>query len=60
MVTGTVEAISSILVAAEKVKVVLDDRADMGSLTGFLEGSNVGIPKGALIGFPIEDTICGD
>ena len=26
----------------------------MGSLTGSLEGTNVGIPKGAFLGFQIE------
>ena len=32
----------------------------MGSLTGSLEGSNVGIPKGALLGVQIKESNFGD
>ena len=60
MAPGTGEVLGYILVAAENVKFLLDDRADLGFLTGSLEGSNVSIPKGALLGVPIEETICGD
>ena len=31
----------------------------MGSLVGSLEGSNVGIPKGELLGDKIEEASCG-
>ena len=48
-----------ILVSTENVKFGLDDRAELGSLTGSLEGPNVGIPKGALLGVPIEEPSCG-
>ena len=41
-----------IIVAADNVKFGLDDRAEMDSLTGYLEGSNFGIPKGELLGVP--------
>ena len=53
MVLGTSEVLGCILVAAENVKSGLDDRSELGSLTGSLEGSNIGIPKGALLGVPI-------
>ena len=58
MVPGTGEVLGSILEASENVKIVLDDRADLSSLTGSLEVSNVEIPKGALIGVTIEDPSC--
>ena len=54
MVIGTGEVLGSTIVAADNVKVGLDDRTELGSLTISLYGSNVGIPKGALIGVPIE------
>ena len=47
-----------ILVAADNVKFVIYDRADLGYLTGSLEGYNVGIPKGKLLGVPIEEPSC--
>ena len=53
MVPGTGGVLGYILVAAENVKFGLDDRAELGSLTGSLEVSNVGIPNGALIVVPI-------
>ena len=59
MVHGTGEALGYILVAVDNVKFGLDDRADLGSLTSSLEGSNFGIPKGALFGVPIEEPSCG-
>ena len=49
MVPGTGEVLGYVLVPADNVKFVLDDRAELGSLTGSLEGSNFGIPK---ISFP--------
>ena len=42
-----------ILVYADTIKFGPDDRAELVSLTGSLEGSNVGTPKGALLGVPI-------
>ena len=54
MVPGTGEVLGYILLAAENIKFGLDNRADLGSLAGSLEGSNVGTPKGALLGVPIE------
>ena len=59
MVTRTGKVLVYILVAADNFKFGLDDRVDLGSLTDSLEGSNVGIPKGALIGVPIEEPRCG-
>ena len=59
MVPGTGEVLGYILVAADTVKFGLGDRAEMGYLTGSLEGSNVGTPKGSLLGVPIEEPICG-
>ena len=53
MVPGTGEVLGYILVAADNVKIGLDDRANLGSLTGSHEGSNVVIPKGSLLGVPI-------
>ena len=60
MVPGTGEVIGYILVASDNFKFGLDDKAELGSLTGSLEGSNVGIPKGELLGVPIEEPICWD
>ena len=54
MVPGTCEVLGYILVTEENVKFGLDYRSELGYLTGSLEGSNVGIPKGALLGVPIE------
>ena len=51
--------IGYILVAADNVKFGLDDRYELASLTGSLEGSNVGIPNGALLGVTIEEPSCG-
>ena len=59
MVPGTGEVLGYVLVPADNVKFVLDDRAELGSLTGSLEGSNIGIPKGVLLGVPIEEPSCG-
>ena len=59
MVPGTGEVLGYILVAADNVKFGLDDRAELGSLTGSLEGSNAGIPNGALLGVPLEEPSCG-
>ena len=59
MVPGTGEVIGYILLAADNVKFGLDDRAELGSLTGSLEGSDDGIQKGGLIGVPIEEPSCG-
>ena len=42
-----------ILVASDNVKFGLDDRAELVSLTGSHEGSNIGIPKGAWLGVTI-------
>ena len=53
MVPITGEVIGCILVATDNFKFGLDDRADLGSLTGYLEGSNAGIPKGVLPRVPI-------
>ena len=52
-VRTTLAVLGYILVAADNVKFGLDDRAELGSLTGSLEVSNVGIPKGTLLGVPI-------
>ena len=60
MVPGTGEVLGYILVAAENVQYGLDDISELGSLTGYLKGSSVGIPKGALLGVPIEEPSCGD
>ena len=60
MILVTVEVLGSTLVAAENVKVGLDDGTKMGSLTVSLEGSNDGIPKGLLLWVPIEESSCGD
>ena len=53
MVPGTSEVLGYILVAADNVKIGLDDRVNLGSLTGSHEGSNIGIPKGAWLGVTI-------
>ena len=55
MVPGTGEVIGYIPVAAENVNVGIDDRAELGSL----KVSNVVIPKGELLGVPIEEPSCG-
>ena len=60
MVPGTGELLGCILVSAENVKFGLDDRAELGSLIGSLEGFNDGIPKGALLGVTIEKLSYGD
>ena len=52
--------IGYILVAADNVKFGLDEKSELGSLTRSLEGSNVGIPKGELLGVPIEEPSCLD
>ena len=59
MILGTGEVLGSTLVAAENVKVGLDDGTELGSLTGSLEVSNVGIPKSALLGVTIKEDSCG-
>ena len=59
MVTGSGEILGYILVAADNVKFGLDYRDELGSLTGSLEGYNVGIPKGVLLGVSIEEPSCG-
>ena len=50
MVPGTGEVLGYILVATDNLIYGLDDRAELGSLTGSLVGSNVGIPKGEFLG----------
>ena len=60
MVPGSGEVIGYILVAIDNVKFVLDDIAELGSLTVSLKGSNVGIPKDSFLGVSIEEPICGD
>ena len=59
MVLGTGEVLRYIILAADNVKFGLDDRVNLGSLTGSLEGSNVDIPKDSLLGVPIEEPIYG-
>ena len=59
MVPVSGEVLGYTLVAADNVKVELDDRAELGSLTVSLEISNVGIPKGAFLGVPIKYPSCG-
>ena len=59
MLPVTGEVIGYILVVSENVKFGIDDRAELGSLTGSLEGSNVGTPKGALLGVTIGEPSCG-
>ena len=59
MVLGTGKVLGSKLVAADNFKVGLDDGTDLVSLTGSLEGSNVGIQKGGFLGDPIEEAIYG-
>ena len=59
IVPRTGEVLGYILVAADNVKFVLNYRYELVSLTGSLEGSNVDIPKGALLGIPIEEPRCG-
>ena len=60
MVPGTGDVLGYILVSADNVKFGLDYRAELGSITGSLEGSNDGIPKGLLLWVPIEESSCGD
>ena len=59
MVLGTGEVIGSTLGTSNTVKIELDDGTDLVSLVGPLEGSNVGIPKGAFLGDKIEESSCG-
>ena len=59
MVPGTGEVLGYILVAADNVKFGHDDRSELVYLTGSIEGYNVGIPKGSLLGVPIEEPSCG-
>ena len=58
MVLGTGEVLGSTLGATNNIKIGLDHGTEMFSLVGSLEGSNVGIPKGALLGDQIEEAIC--
>ena len=58
MVTGTGEVLGYILVTTDNIKFGLDDRGELSSLTGSLEGSNVEIPNVALLGVPIEEPSC--
>ena len=58
MVLDTGEVFGSTLVASDNVKNGLDDGTELGSLVVSLEVSNVGIPKGALIGDQIEEASC--
>ena len=58
MVLDTGEVFGYTLVASDNVKNGLDDRTELGSLVVSLEVSNVGIPKGALIGDQIEEASC--
>ena len=60
MVIGTGEVLGSTLGAANNVKIGLDNRTELVSLVGSLEGYNVGIPKGSFLGDQIEEAICGD
>ena len=46
MVLYPVEVFGYTLVGADKVKVDIDNRNELGSLTGSLEGSPYGIPCG--------------
>ena len=59
MVLGTGEVLDYTLGAAKNVKIGLDDETEIGLLAGYLEGSNVGITKGALLGYQIEEASCG-
>ena len=60
MLLGTGEVIGSTLGAGNNVKIGLDDGTDLGYLVGSLEGYNFGIPKGAFLGYQIEEASCGD
>ena len=58
MVLGTGEVLGSTIGVANNVKIGLDDVTELISLVGPLEGSNVGIQKGALLGDQIEEASC--
>ena len=60
MVLGTGEVLGYTLGAADNLKIGINDITDLGSLVGSLEGYNVGIPKGALLGGKFEEDSCGD
>ena len=59
MLLGTGEVLVSTLGAANNVKICLDDGTELGFPIGSLEGSNIGIPKGAFLGNQIEEASCG-
>ena len=42
----------------KQCQIGLDDGTELGPLVGSLEGSNVGISKGALLGDQIEEASC--
>ena len=59
MLLGTGEVFGSTLGASNNVKIGLYYGTELGSLVGYLEGFNVGIPKGAFLGGQIEEASCG-
>ena len=59
MVLGTGEVLGSTLGSANNVKIGHDDGTELGSLVGYLEGYNFGIPKGTFLGDKIEEASCG-
>ena len=54
MVLDTVEVFGSTPGGLDKVKVELDNRNELGSLYGSLEGFHYGIPCGPLLGDSLE------
>ena len=59
MILGTGEVLVSTVGDANNVKIGLDDGTDLSSLVGYLEGSNVVIPKDVFFGDQIEEASCG-
>ena len=59
MVLDPVEVLGSTLGGAYKVKVKLDDGTELGSLHGYLKGSNYGVPYVSFIGDSLMDPSYG-
>ena len=60
MVLSTGELLGSTIGAADNIKTGLYDGTEVPRICSNLEGSNGGIPKGAFLGYQIEDDSCGD
>ena len=59
MVIGTGEVLVYTLGDAKNIRIGLGDGTELASLVGSLESSNVGMPKGAFLGYQVEEASCG-